>query len=339
MASHLYVQTNDATGNELIAFRIAADGALEPLARFSTGGQGSGEPHLASQGSIAVSGDRRWLLVTNAGSADLSLFTVTPDGPRIADRVDVDGQAPTSVSVHGDLVYVLHNGSSSIEGFRLADDMLAPVPESTRHLSGGPTDPAQIAFTPNGDRLVVTERATNSISTFVVGPDGRASGPTTVRSSGDTPYGFGFTPTGSVIVSEAFGAAAGAAAASSYSLSSDAPAVTSPSVHSGRTEVCWVAVTGDGRFAYVTNFGDSTVSSYAIGDGGTLTLENAVAASARTGEKGLRDETLTVDGRFLYAIDPDATSIVGWAVGDDGGLSPVGSFGGVPATVAGLAAS
>ena len=33
-----------------------------------------------------------------------------------------------------------------------------------------------------------------------------------------------------------------------------------------RSEVCWAAVTNDGRFAFVTNFGDGTVSSYAIGD-------------------------------------------------------------------------
>ena len=44
------------------------------------------------------------------------------------------------------------------------------------------------------------------------------------------------------------------------------------------------------------------------------------------------------DGKFLYAIDADARRIFGWAVGDDGSLAPVGSWDGVPATVAGLAA-
>ena len=44
-------------------------------------------------------------------------------------------------------------------------------------------------------------------------------------------------------------------------------------------------------------------------------------------------------GRFLYAIDADGGRIYGWAVGAEGSLEPVGSWGGVPVTVAGLAAS
>ena len=54
---------------------------------------------------------------------------------------------------------------------------------------------------------------------------------------------------------------------------------------------------------------------------------------------GLRDEGLTADGRYLYALDADAGTIFGWAVGERGALSPIGSWGGLPATVAGLAAT
>jgi hypothetical protein len=64
-----------------------------------------------------------------------------------------------------------------------------------------------------------------------------------------------------------------------------------------------------------------------------------VAATGREGQKGLRDEALSRDDRFLYAIDPDAAAVLGWAVGRAGELTPIGSFDGLPATVAGLAAS
>ena len=113
----------------------------------------------------------------------------------------------------------------------------------------------------------------------------------------------------------------------------------SGSVADTRSEVCWAVVTRDGRYAFVTNFGDGTISSYAVGDGGTIELLEPVAASTRLGEKGIRDEALTPDGRFLYAIDADAQRLFGWTVAPDGGLSPVGEIGGVPDTVAGLAAS
>ena len=43
-------------------------------------------------------------------------------------------------------------------------------------------------------------------------------------------------------------------------------------------------------------------------------------------------------GQFLYAIDADQGQIVAWSVDEQGHLSMAGSWGGVPTTVAGLAA-
>ena len=98
-------------------------------------------------------------------------------------------------------------------------------------------------------------------------------------------------------------------------------------------------MTRDGHYAYVTNFGDGTVSCYEIAGDGNLKLHDPVAGSTGQGEKGLRDEAISGDGRYLYAIDADAQKLLGWAVGQDGRLTSVGEFGGVPETVAGLAAS
>ncbi len=97
-------------------------------------------------------------------------------------------------------------------------------------------------------------------------------------------------------------------------------------------------MTKDDRFALTTNFADGAVSRYAIGADGSLTLEDATAALTEDGRPGLRDEDLTADGRFLYAIDADSGSIFGWEVGDAGSLSPIGSWAGLPLTVAGVAA-
>ena len=335
----LYVQSNDAVKNEVFAFERRADGTLAQGGRFATGGRGTGKPHLASQSSVVLSDDGRWLLVTNAGSDEISLFQVENGGLRLADRVAAGGKAPTSVAVQGSLVYLLNNGSPNISGFRLDGDGLEPLVGSTQLLSSADADPAQISFSPDGKTLVVTERGTNSIASYVVDERGYADGPMTIPSSGATPYGFDFTATGALIVTEAFGGEVGAAAASSYALAAPAQlAPVSGSVADTRSEVCWAAVTGDGRFAYVTNFGDGTISSFGIGEDGSLELLEPIAASTRLGEKGIRDEALTPDGRFLYAIDADAQRVFGWTVGADGRLSPVGEFEGVPATVAGLAA-
>jgi 6-phosphogluconolactonase len=81
------------------------------------------------------------------------------------------------------------------------------------------------------------------------------------------------------------------------------------------------------------------VSCYEIAADRSLRLHEPVAGSNRQGSKGLRDEAISGDGRYLYAIHADAQKLCGWAVGQGDHLTPAGEFGGVPDTVAGLAAS
>jgi 6-phosphogluconolactonase len=335
----VYVQTNDGERNEVVAYRREPNGSLTSLGRYETGGRGTGTPHLPSQSSVAVSDDGSWLLVTNAGSDSVTLFAIEPDGLRLADSVPSGGTRPTSVAVHSGLVYVANNADASIAGFRVADGGLEPLEGSERPLSDGGADPAQLSFSPDGETLVVTERGTNSISAYAIDDHGYAAGPATIPSAGETPYGFDFSGA-TLIVTEAFGGAVGRAAASSYSLS--APGELRPlsaSVADTRSEVCWAAVTKDGRFVYVTNFGDGTISSYRVREDGGLELAEAVAAATRLGEAGVRDEAITRDGRFLYALDADAQKVHGWRIESDGSLSEVGFADELPATVAGLAAS
>src|SRR6516162_10885099 len=97
MSAAVYVQTNDVTENEVIVFSRAEDGALARVGCYSTGGRGTGVPHLASAGSVVLGDDGRWLLVVNAGSGELSLFAVQPGGLQLADRAGSGGSKPTSV--------------------------------------------------------------------------------------------------------------------------------------------------------------------------------------------------------------------------------------------------
>jgi 6-phosphogluconolactonase (cycloisomerase 2 family) len=331
----VYVQTNEPE-NRVLAFRRGPDGALAELGAYPTGGAGSGEPHLQSQGSVTLTGDGRHLLVANAGSGDVSVFALGADGLELLQAVATGGAAPRSVAEHDGLVYVLNAGDPSLAGFRLAEAGLEPVAGSRRELAAG-ADPAQAGFSPDGAKLVVTERGTNAISFHEVRADGTLGSAESAPSSGPTPYGFAFAG-GALVVTEAFGAQKGKAAASSYLLANGSATPVSRSVGNGRSEICWAVATKDGRFAFTTNFADGAVSRYAVGSDGALALEDPAAGVAVEGETGLRDEDLSADGRFLYAVDADSRRIFGWSVGGDGALSPVGSWAGLPATVAGLAA-
>jgi 6-phosphogluconolactonase len=332
----VYVQTNEPD-NHVIAFARGSDGKLVENGRHGTGGKGDGMPHLTSQGSVILTEDARYLLVANAASDDVTIFSVGADVLGAA-RTVATGPAPKSIDEHAGLVYVLNTAGPSVVGFRVADGGLSPIPGSERTLAKN-ADPAQVGFSPDGTALIVTERGTDSITSFSVSADGSLGDPASVSSSGATPYGFAFTSGGSLVVTEAFRAEKGAAAASSYLVRDGSVTPVTASVGNGRSEICWAVVTGDDRYAFTTNFADGAVSRYAIGSGGELTLEDAVAGTSVEGMTGLRDEDLTADGRFLYAIDADAGRVFGWSVAGDGALVAIGSWEGVPSTVAGLAAS
>ncbi|GIF76682.1 lactonase family protein [Asanoa siamensis] len=333
----VYVQSNQRDGNQLLCFRTSPNGVLWGPGPIATGGAGDGTAHLASQGSLALTGDGRRLLVTDAGSDDVSLFAVDGDGPEAMGTTAV-GSAPKSVTEHDGLVYVLNTGDPSVCGLRLGAGGLEPITGSTRPLEAG-SDPAQVGFSPDGSTLVVTQRMADAIVSYPVGADGRLGEPRTRSSSGRTPYGFAFTDDGTLLVVEAFGAAEGRAATSSYATAGDEVTPVSASVPNGRSEICWAVVSDDNRYLYTTNFADSGVSRYAIGDDGSLTLDDPAAAVGIDGHSGLRDEDLSADGRFLYALDADSRQVFGWSVGANGTLSAIGSWGGLPPTAAGLAAA
>jgi 6-phosphogluconolactonase (cycloisomerase 2 family) len=331
----VYVQSNEGAANRVFGFRRGADGQLTAPIVVPSGGPGDDVPHLTSQGSVVLTSDGR-LLVTNAGSDDISLLTVA-DEPQFLAVVPSGGPAPKSIAERDGFVYVLNTGDRSLVGFSLSRDGLVEVPGSRRELGAG-ADPAQVGFTPDGRSVVVTDRGANAILVYPVAAGGLLGEPNATPSAGPTPYGFAFAQDDTLVVTEAYGAAKGKAAASSYRLDGGGAEVVTSSVGNGRSEICWAVPSADGHYVFTTNFADGAVSRYRVASGGELVLDDAVAAVTFDGVPGLRDEDITADGRFLYAIDADGGRVFGWRV-DDGALSPVGSWNGLPTTVAGLAAN
>src|SRR5215203_4100508 len=182
----VYVQTN-AAPNEVIAFRRAGGGSLDRIGSVATGGDGEGSPHLTSQGSAALTRDGRHLLVTNAASDELSVFSVAADGSiELRDRVHT-GPAPKSVAERDGLVVVLNTGMPGLASFRLhADGSIAPVEGGDQALASSDADPAQVAFSPDGSMIVITERGIDSIETYKVAADGTFGASHTIPSQGPT---------------------------------------------------------------------------------------------------------------------------------------------------------
>ena len=333
----VYTTSNARGGNAVLVFDRLPDGRLVPSSSFATGGIGTGGG-LGNQGALTLTDNERWLLAVNAGSNSVSVFSVRPRGLRLTDVEPSGGVLPVSVAVHGRLVYVLNAGSDSITGFRLgAAGELRPLAGSTRALSGSGTAPAQIAFRPDGGVLMVTEKATNRIVTFVVDREGLPGAALVQESNGVTPFGFAFGKRDQVFVSEAFGGAPDASATSAYTLGDDGRLETiSASVGTNQTANCWVAVTPNGRFAYVTNTGSGSISGYRIDFDGALELLDADGRTGVTGG-GPIDLALTDGGRFLYSLISGTNTIAAFRVRADGSLTALPFASGLPPGANGLA--
>src|SRR5919112_4309349 len=156
-SSAVYVQTN-AAPNEVIAFRRADDGSLDLIESMATGGDGDGSPHLQSQGSVTLTGDGQYLLVTNAASDDVSVFSVAADGSiELRERVHT-GATPRSVAERDGLVVVLNTREPGLAAFRLDAEGIAQMEGGDQALEASDADPAQVAFSPDGSMVVITER-------------------------------------------------------------------------------------------------------------------------------------------------------------------------------------
>lgn len=331
-AGAVYVLGNQAGGNAVLAYRRAADGTLAPAGSFATGGLGTGAG-LGSQNAVVVDREGEHVYAVNAGSDSVTSFDVTSHGLRWRSTVPSGGDRPISVSVRGNRLYALNaGGAGNVSGFTVHDGRLSPLSHSTRPLSGDATDPAQVSIAPDGRTVVVTEKATSLIDVYGLDRGGRPTSHTTSPSLGATPFGFDFTRSGKLAVSEA-----GPSAASTYDVSASGLRTISTSVGNTEAAACWLVVTDNGKFAYTGNGGGSqSISGYRVARNSSLSL---LTADGRTGTAaaGVSDIALSEGSGFLYARLGNGT-VGGYEVAGDGSLTALPVAGGLPAGAAGIAA-
>ena len=334
----VFVMTNDAAKNEIVAYGRAADGSLQESDRFATGGRGSGgttDP-LGSQASLILSQDTSFLFAANAGSGDISVFRV--EGSRLAliDRVPSGGAAPDAIAQLGNLVYVLNSGGTSgVSGFRLGPaGRLTPIPNSIRFLSTGITAASSLAFSPNGAFLVVIERLTNNIDVFSVQGDGTLQAKPAQPSTVPGAFSVLFTPGGAALVAATGPAGVtNGSAISSYSLSSTGTLTPiSNNVPTLGAATCWNAITPNGQFVYTSNAGTSTISGFGVSAGGALTPVNGTIVATDAANSTNLDIAITADGKFLYALNAGSATVGVFAIQTNGSLMPLGTVGGLGAT-------
>ena len=362
--------------NQVAVYRRAANGTLSLVGYVNTGGQGSGPGQrfagdgLGSAHSVELSQDRRFLFVTNAGSNNVSVFRVNQNGLTLTDLEPTgDGSPghrfPNSVTQNGSLVYVLNSADGgSITGFRLSNQgTLSPIAGSTRALAANQDrfapdalkNPTQVSFTPGGRQIVVTIKdgppagalpgpgndptGPGRVLVFSVGRDGLPSTTFTQTNLDNRgPFGFSFDQRGNLLTSLFVGGPNGTAAAGSFRINGNGSLTgVTPVVPNTQLDTCWLE--NNGRYAYGSNYGSGTISSYRIGNDGSLTLLQAIAGTTEHpgNEQGTTPLDLGVspNGQFLYNVLPGSGKIAGWRINSNGSLTKLGEFGGLPQTVNG----
>jgi 6-phosphogluconolactonase len=333
VVGHVYVNDNTAGVNSIAAFDRHADGTLTPLpgSPFPAGGAGTGAG-IGSQGALQITSDGKYLLAVDAGSNQVSVLRIGPDGgltPVGGGPVSSGGNEPVSITVHDDLVYVANAGSggSNYTGFTLnPGGHLRPLDGSTVPLPDGST-PGDVLFNGDGTKLVGARVGTSLIDSFTVGTDGRltAAPGSPFAAQGPGPFGSEFRPTDptELYVSNAHGGA-GNGTVSAFSDASDGTltSIGASPYADLQTAPCWVEITKDGEFLFTVNTASNNISRYAIGSDGSLALLGSTPLA--TAHAGAEDARLGPGGQTLWVVDTGARAISAFSV-DGGNLSELAS--------------
>ena len=345
----VYLMTNQAT-NAVIAYERADNGTLTRVANFATGGSGNPAPEgtdpptdpLASQGSLVLTHDGRFLLAANAGSNQVSVFEVRRGGLRLVPDEGFGRHAPdqhrhpqppgvrAQRRRHAEFHWLHHERIGAT--YRCSRTRRRSLP------SGLMADPAQISFSYDGKVLAVTEKMSNLIATFPVRSNGLTRSPVITPSNGLTPFGFAFDGRGHLIVSEAAGGLPGESSASSYGVNAEGVLESiSDTIPNFQTAACWVVVTGNARYAFISNTGSGEVSSFRNRPDGRLALIDATASDTAPMSLPI-DMALSSDSRYLYVHLAGRKGIAVFRVESDGSLTRRQSVLGLPFGAQGIAA-
>jgi 6-phosphogluconolactonase len=344
IVSQLFAQTND-TSNSIVRFVRNADGSLVSKSNVKTGGHGTNGVNyfmgniiapdaLTSNNSIILSTDKTRLFVANAGdnavssfsidgiTGDLTLLAVSPTG----------GVAPTSLAFLNGFLYVTHQrGAEQLGAYRVeSDGKLAsigyyPVVQKDALVT-------QVDISPDGKFVVVNGFLksvspivpANALLAFPILSNGGLGQSILSPSQGVGPFGGRFASgslSSTYVVSEAAGTTV-----SSYALASNGifKPTSGPVKISGQAAPCWVAITPNNKFVYISN-GSGAISSFTLDDAGRISLANATAAAepdvSAAASAFASDSWISPDGKFLYQDYSGADKIVVYSIAADGVLT------------------
>ncbi|WP_162176368.1 lactonase family protein [Enterovibrio calviensis] len=345
---------NSAEDNTIVVYkRNGFDGTLEYMNSVSTGGQGSGiesvpgpgagtiDP-LASNYAVVMSDNNRALFAVNAGSNEVSSFSVKRNADlKLMSTLDSGGENPVSVATTGNVVYVMNvnEGQSSLQGFVFnRGGKLTPLPDSARDLTGRAT---AIRFSEDGKHLIAAEVNTQRLQVFA--RDGR------YLSEEATTFEYP-TPAEGRNVPNPFGIETFKGADGQYLVVGEARVFTQDGendiqggsvstfkiAHNGELDpisldvsnggslaLCWVVFNEFTNRMFTANTASDTISNYYSTASGEANLTSGVAFQEDDGQSGAGLTDLFTTSKYVYQLYSAEGTVVTLAIKNDGSLVEV----------------
>jgi uncharacterized repeat protein (TIGR02543 family) len=216
----------------------------------------------------------------------------------------------------------------------------ALTPMSSPTVPTGGNDPRYIAADPLGKYIYVSNITSNTVSQFAIGPDGSLaamSTPTVLM--GDVTGGKLYYPSGIAVnpaSQYAYVALLEKGNVNQYSIGADGklsaltpPTVSSDTINASNSPVA-IAIDPSGKWAYVADGSNLTVSQYAIGADGTLSALTPflVSTGGKTGSGTAFDIKIasTSSGAYVYVANYADGTVAQFKIGADGTLSALNPF-------------
>lgn len=323
-AKAIYMLTNDATGNSVVALKVAADGTLSDGSITSTGGQGASgvdgstnqtaaPDALFSQSALKVEGNM--MVAINPGSNTLTMMMISADDPTkltmVGQPVSTMGEFPVTValSTKNALACVANSGAKAglacfdadlKKGLTPLSQSLIEFPIGQTTPPVGPTntvshslfneDQTMLLTTVKGDP---TKNTTGFLSMLPI-TDGCPADKDTRSSPAGTAalFGSAIVPgTNNLFATDAsFGAA-------TISMDGAAPKVINKATIADQKATCWVAISPLTKTAFVT---DVAVNHLVEIDPVSGAVKQSV--NLPNANPGMVD--LVAVGKMVYALSP-----------------------------------
>jgi 6-phosphogluconolactonase (cycloisomerase 2 family) len=216
-------------------------------------------------------------------------------------------------------LYVSTQGDSLVSAYTIDLSTGLLTANGAGVATGG--SPSAMLLSPSGDALFIANSATNNISTYTVKSDGTLTAGSSSLPTGMTPLGMAVDSAAHFLFVANQGLqidpASGTISVFSIQSGSLTEVAGSPfrvaaiSAPSGPGPAA-VAVTPDGKFLYVANQFDGTVTGFSVDASGVLTrLTPGATATVGTAPSGM---CITPDGGFLYVANSGSSDVSAVAV-------------------------